>query len=181
MKFSSILPLILAIMPSVVNGGCVKGDFSIAVKGYCNYTAVLNSFREWYGKPGNVDSNSCTNTAEDELLSLLQTTSSDASTVVKNLCAEAFDNHPKVPFQSSTDSNQRFVEEFFKGNGDWNEQVATLYPPFNGIVSGNDRESMLLSRDAKKVATFYDGDGRKNLLDLPHLPNFESCEMNAGK
>jgi hypothetical protein len=40
---------------------------------------------------------------------------------------------------------------------------------------------MLLSRDAKKVSTFFDGDGRRDLVDLPNLPNFESCEMNAGK
>ena len=181
MKFSSVLPLILAIAtPSVTNGaGCVTGDFSITVKAFCNYTAVLNSFRDWYAKPGNVDS-SCTNSPEDELLGLLQATSaSQAATAVKNLCADAFNNYPKVPFQSSTDSNMRFVEEYFKGNGDWNEQVATLFPPFS--ASGNDRESMLLSRDAKKVATFYDGDGRKDLVGLPNLPNFETCEMNASK
>jgi hypothetical protein len=180
MKFSSIITLILSLVPPLINGGCVSGDFSITVKGFCNYTAVLNSFRDWYSKPGNIDS-SCINSAEDELLTLLQTTSDDASKAVKKLCAEAFNDYPKVPFEASADSDVRFIEEFFKGNGDWNEQVATLYPQFSGVVSGNDRESMLLSRDAKKVSTFFDGDGRRDLVDLPNLPNFESCEMNAGK
>jgi hypothetical protein len=185
MKFSSItftLPLLLAIAaPSVVNGvGCVTGDLSLTVKSFCNYTAVLNSFREWYAKPGNVGSTCANSAAEDELLSLLQVTSaSQAATAVKDLCAEAFDTYPKVPFQASTESNVRFVEEFFKGNGDWNEQVATLFPPFS--ATGNDRESMLLSRDAKAVPRFYDNDGRRDLVDLPPLPNFENCEMNASK
>jgi hypothetical protein len=180
MKYSILQLFILANAFAKANGGCVSGDFSIKVKGYCNYTAVLKSFREWYDKPGNID-RSCSNLPENELLELLQTTASGASTAVKELCSAAFENYPKVPFQSSTDSDMRFVEEFFKGNGDWNEQVATLYPTFNGATTGNDRESMLLSRDAKQVSKFYDGDGRRDLVDLPDLPNFESCDMNAGK
>jgi hypothetical protein len=180
MKNSILSLLILSSTIAKGNGGCVSGDFSIKVKGYCNYTAVLNSFREWYEKPGNVDP-SCFNLPEDELLELLQTTEYDASNAVKELCSAAFENYPKVPFERSTDSDMRFVEEFFKGNGDWNEQVASLYPEFSGSVTGNDRESMLLSRDAKQVSRFYDGDGRHDLVDFPDLPNFERCEMNTGK
>jgi hypothetical protein len=159
---------------------CSSGDFALEVRGYCNYTALLVSFETWFADEANVASG-CTSTAEEELLRLLSVTNDTAVSAVHSLCGEAFDAYDKVPFEDSTGKDKRFIEEYYKGNTDWNEQVATLFPPHEGNdeFTRRGQESMLLKRDAHVVDDFHDAGGRHDLLDLPDLPNFETCEMNA--
>ncbi len=178
---SFIAFLVLALAPSGVSAGCVTGNFVLDLKGSCSYEALLKSFRAWYALPGSI-APSCTSSAEEELSSLLKTTTGNASAVVNSICAGVFNDYPKVPLTTSTGANDRFVEEYFKGNGDWNEQVATLFPAYDGIVAaGQPTESMLLKRDARTVEAFFNDEGRRSVVAVPDLPNFDSCSMNAGK
>jgi hypothetical protein len=158
---------------------CISGDFLLDVKGYCNYTALLSSFEDWFVEPGNVIAG-CVNSAEEQLARLLNVAGDSLSDAVHSICSGAFKNYDKVPFKTSTGADERFVEDYYKGSGDWNEQVATLFPEYDGAGERN-KESMLLRRDAKVVNDFHNVEGRHSIVDLPNLPNFESCEMNAGK
>jgi hypothetical protein len=180
-SFTPLLVLVLVLAPAGVSAGCVTGNFVLDVQGSCSYEALLKSFSAWYALPGNI-SPSCTISAEQELASLLKTTTGNASAVVNSICAGAFNDYPKAPFSMSTGANDRFVEEYFKGNGDWNEQVATLFPAYNGVVAaGQPTESMLLKRVARTVEAFFNDAGRRSVVAVPDLPNFDSCSMNAGK
>ena len=180
-NLSFITFLVFALAPTGVSAGCVTGNFVLDVKGSCSYDALLKSFTAWYAQPGNIAAG-CTVPAEQELTSLLKTTTGNASAAVTSLCAGAFSSYTKVPFATSTGANDRFVEEYFKGNGDWNEQVATLYPAYHGVVAaGQPTESMLLKRDARTVEAFFNDAGRRSVVAVPDLPNFDSCSMNAGK
>ena len=179
LSFSTFL--VVALAPTCVSAGCVTGNFVLDVKGSCSYEALLKSFTAWYAQPGNIAAG-CSIPAEQELTSLLKTTTGNASAVVTSICAGAFSSYTKVPFATSTGANDRFVEEYFKGNGDWNEQVATLFPTYDGVLAaGEPIESMLLKRDARTVDTFYDEEGRRSIVAVPNLPNFDKCSMNAGK
>ena len=180
-NLSFITFLVLALATAGVSAGCVKGNFILDVKGSCSYEALLKSFTAWYAQPGNFAAG-CSIPAELELTSLLKTTTGNASAVVNSLCAGAFSRYTKVPLATSIGANDRFVEEFFKGNGDWNEQVATLFPAYDGVVAAGDpTESMLLKRDARIVDDFYNSQGRRTIVPVPNLPNFDKCSMNAGK
>ena len=168
--------------PSSAIVDCISGDFLLKVKGYCNYTALLSSFEDWFAEPGNAIAD-CPNSAKEQLARLLNVNvnaTGDLSDEVHSICSGAFQNYDKVPFKTSTGADERFVEDYYKGSGDWNEQVATLFPEYDGAGTRN-KESMLLKRDAKVVNDFHNVQGRHSIVDLPNLPNFESCEMNAGK
>lgn len=180
MKF---LPLTLLCIAGATTtaADCSTGDFSLKVRGYCNYTALLSSFESYFAEEGNIAAD-CSLTAEEELHRLLKVTDTDnVEKEVHTLCGAAFTNYDKVPFEKSTGKDKRFVEEFYKGNTDWNEQVATLFPEHQGQdqFTRKGQESMLLKRDAYVVDEFHDGEGRHSLVDMPDLPNFENCAMNA--
>ena len=162
--------------PSSAIVDCISGDFLLEVKGYCNYTALLSSFEDWFAEPGNAVAG-CVNSAREQLARLLNAIGESLSGEVRSICSGAFQNYDKVSFKTSTGADERFVEDYYKGSGDWNEQVATLFPEYDGAGERN-KESMLLRRDAKVVNDFHNEEGRH--VELPNLPNFESCEMNAG-
>eukprot|EP00545_Synedropsis_sp_CCMP1620_P000179 CAMPEP_0119010630 /NCGR_PEP_ID=MMETSP1176-20130426/5139_1 /TAXON_ID=265551 /ORGANISM="Synedropsis recta cf, Strain CCMP1620" /LENGTH=1000 /DNA_ID=CAMNT_0006963329 /DNA_START=157 /DNA_END=3159 /DNA_ORIENTATION=+ len=180
MKYLPFALLLILGTTTTVAAECASGDFTLNVRGYCNYTALLLSFETWFADEANVASD-CDSTAEDELLRLLNVTGDTAGSEVHSLCGAAFDNYDKVPFEDSTGKDKRFIEEYYKGNTDWNEQVATLFPENEGNdeFTRKGKESMLLKRDAHAVDEFHDAGGRHSLLGLPDLPNFENCEMNA--
>lgn len=182
MNYPSLVALLaLALVPAGVSAGCVSGNFVLDVKGSCSYVSLLKSFTVWFAQPGNVPPG-CSSSAEEELSSLLNVASGNVSTAVNSICAGAFNNFVKVPFATSTGAGDRFVEEFFKGNGDWNEQVATSFPAYDGVVPvGESTDSMLLKRDASVVEEFYNEEGRRSIVAVPNLPNFETCDMNASK
>ena len=120
-SFTPLLVLVLA--PAGVSAGCVTGNFVLDVQGSCSYEALLKSFSAWYALPGNI-SPSCTISAEQELASLLKTTTGNASAVVNSICAGAFNDYPKAPFSMSTGANDRFVEEYFKGKNCYTKSAA---------------------------------------------------------
>lgn len=156
---------------ATTSSGCVSGDFTLNVNGYCNHTALLTAFTEWFADPVNVDAG-CTSTPEDELNRLLNATSAaEASATAHALCRSAFETYGDLPFETSTGKDTRFTEEYFKGNTDWNEQVQSE-------TDGDDR--MVLKEDARVVDQFHDAGGRRKIVGLPDdLPNFDNCAMNA--
>ena len=158
---------------------CVLGEFKLELKGYCSYTALLSSFEDWFAEQGNAIAD-CTSSAEEQLARLLNVNANatgDLLDEVHSICSGAFKTYEKVPFKTSTGADECFVEDYYKGIGDWNEQVATLFPEYDGAGTRN-KETMLLKRDAELVNDFHNEEGRH--VELPNLPNFESCEMNAG-
>ena len=177
-----VVPPSVSQAPSSEIADCISGDFLLEVKGYCNYAALLSSFEDWFAEPGNAIAD-CTSSAEEQLARLLNVNANatgDLLDEVHSICSGAFKTYEKVPFKTSTGADECFVEDYYKGIGDWNEQVATLFPEYDGAGTRN-KETMLLKRDAKVVDDFHNEEGRHSIVELPNLPNFETCEMNAGK
>jgi hypothetical protein len=86
-----------------------------------------------------------------------------------------------VPFKNIAGYGDSFVDLFFRGGTDWNEEVATLFPPDPSGTTA-DPESNTLKRDAVQVLNFYNGNGQFGMVKSPQQLDYldtSQCLMNT--
>ena len=166
---------------------CILGDFSLQTTGKCSTYATLRAaFDVFFADKINI-SPSCQNTVETELLTLLGVaTVADADAVLKTMCTSAFQSYNATgynatAFKDIAGFDSRYVDLYFRGATDWNEKVATLYPP-DPQGTTQDPESNLLRRDAARVLRFFEGNGQYGMVQWPTQLDYldvSKCNANA--
>lgn len=165
---------------------CVSGDFTLhVIKGNCDYVDLQEALTTFMSDRVNVADGCGPDDARQELVRLLVNDDDDeeasARIAVETLCRAAMEDfgeqRSSLPLEDAVPpglEGQAFVEHYYQGASDWNEQVATLYP------QDEDGESNLLARDAALVKRFYEGPGTYGRVEWPeYIDTMRSCVLNT--
>ena len=164
----------LLVVVTAVSAQCVKTGFQLEIlKGFCNFTSLLDAFTPFFNDPIN-SGTGCKSTAESELIALLRKTNRTlAERAVLDICKLATSR--TVLFEDIPGYGREFIKEFFNGGTKWNEEYATMYPAEKDGSQGN-----LLMVDTAMVKAFFDGQAGTVKVAWPDYSiNFANCRMNS--
>mmetsp|Transcript_7047 Transcript_7047/g.9943 ORF Transcript_7047/g.9943 Transcript_7047/m.9943 type:complete len:784 (+) Transcript_7047:183-2534(+) len=176
MKFPK-LSLLGLLLPSIVNAQCYDKNraFHLSFEGACNYENLLKAFTTFWDDP--IESYGCETSAEEELESLL------GNTTITDICRSAYESYEPFPFANIANKGNDFVQTYFNGGTDWNEEYETMYPtdadgnPTNRLRTSGDQIG-----DAFRVKNIYDSEAQYGMIEWPDsLTNFnpETCNYNS--
>ena len=209
MKFSSIILLAICYTDVVSSstlqmaengrrmdaaGSCFgPHDFDFSFKGGCNFDSLVDRMKTKIDnneRSSSVEqlltktseSESCTNSAEEEILLLLGMNSTQtelAKEKVRALCLDAAEKFAEDPntsldFSQIADKGEMFDKNYFDGGTFWNQEYQTNY---DRDVPGE--PANVLRRDASRVDDIYESSARNSQIKWPKMPNFENCSMRA--
>jgi len=163
---------------AVLSQSCVTGGFSVLVNNVCSYSTLLEAFKAFYAQPFNINPTCSGQGPEQILQSLLGVANAaDGASAVASICQQGFASYNSAAFRDipGAYSNDDFIKKFYNGGTDFNEHVATLFPP-----NSQGTESYLLSTEAQNIGTFFAGPGSSSMVKWPdYVPNFQQCTNNA--
>ena len=196
MKFIATSLLLLASATKASAAvSCISGPFQIQVDDsdqYCDFDQLLEHFTEFFNDPVNVDATCAASTdVATEFYALFGATTEDGARAAhKQVCQDGLAAHyatqsPPLPFTDTVRHyDDAWLKRYYDGGTKFNEEVATMYPPFD-VNDRRNPQSNLLKRDAAQVNNFYEGMGRYGTVEWPdQYNNFQTtnggeCAYNA--
>lgn len=165
---------------SAQSSTCSPGGFELKLRNACDYESLRAAYEEFVNDP--LLSSDCGVDVQAELSTLLNAApAADLNGTVRAMCLAASEETVRIPSMSSLDGSDEWLEEFYDGGTDWNEEVetsqnrGTLYEPHGSLDNK-------LKSDARNVKTAYEYAEHYRMEYPSHLSNFdlaESCKMNS--